>query len=89
MKDRYCNKEFLIDSSDYSTSSVVTFHGNIKWRKNDNPESLSFLEIANCHFKTRLHRTYDMTHQEWVDQIRRLRDHINLYLDFLENTNIE
>jgi len=80
----YCKKEFLTDAPEPSTSAVVSFCGNVQWGKKDKPEPLSFLEISNCHEKARLHRTYEMTAQEWVDQVTRLRDHINAYLDFLK-----
>ncbi len=79
----YCKKEFLTDSPEPSTSSVVSFCGNVQWGKKDKPEPLSFLEISNCHEKARLHRTYQMTKQEWINQVTRLRDHINEYLNFL------
>ncbi|RLI67689.1 MAG: hypothetical protein DRP02_14050 [Candidatus Gerdarchaeota archaeon] len=80
----YCKKEFLTDSPEQSTSSVVSFSGRVQWGKNDKPEPISFLEISNCHEKARLHQTYEMTDAEWVMQVKRLRDHINNYLTFLE-----
>ena len=79
----YYKKEFLTDAPEPSTSSVVSFSGLVQWGKNEKPEPLSFLEISNCHEKARLHRTYQMTAQQWIDQVTRLRDHVNTYLDFL------
>ena len=81
----YCRKEFLTDHPEPSTSTVVSFCGLVQWGKNDKPEPLSFLEISNCHEKARLHRTYEMNEQEWIEQVERLRDHINNYLVFLKN----
>lgn len=80
---KWCKKEFLTDSPEPSTSSVVSFCGEMQWGKSDKPEPLSFLEISDCHEKVRLHRTYEMTIAEWTAQVKRLRDHINEYLDFL------
>lgn len=80
----YCKKEFLTDSPEPSTSTVVSFCGDVKWSKNVEVGNVSFLEISNCHERARLHRTYEMSEQEWINQIKRLRDHINEYLEFLE-----
>ena len=79
----YCKKEFLTKENEPSTSTVVSFSGLIQWGKNDKPEPLSFLEISSCHEKARLHRTYEMTADDWILQVEKLRDHINDYLEFL------
>ena len=83
-KVTYCKKEFLTDSPEPSTSTVVSFCGDIKWSKDENGGPVSFLEISSCHERARLHRTHEMTEQDWIDQVKRLRDHINEYLEFLE-----
>ena len=80
----YCKKEFLTDSPEPSTSTVVSFYGDIKWSKDESGGNVSFLEISSCHERARLHRTYDMTEQDWIKQVKKLRDHINEYLEFLE-----
>lgn len=80
----YCKKEFLTDSSDPGTSTVVSFYGDVTWHKESGPEQLSFLEISSCHERARLHRTHEMTEQQWIDQVRRLKKHIEEYLRFLE-----
>ena len=83
-KATYCKKEFLTDSPEPSTSTVVSFYGNIKWSKDEAGGNVSFLEISSCHERARLHRTYDMSEQDWINQVKRLRDHIIEYLEFLE-----
>ena len=83
-KATYCKKEFLTDSPEPSTSTVVSFYGDIKWSKDESGGNVSFLEISSCHERARLHRTHEMTEQDWIDQVKRLRDHINEYLEFLE-----
>ena len=84
MESRYCDKEFLTDSDEPSTSTVVSFHGDIKWSKDEEGGPISFLEISSCHERARLHRTFEMSEQDWIKQVRRLRDHVNKYLMFLE-----
>ena len=83
-KATYCKKEFLTDSPEPSISTVVSFYGDIKWSKDESGGNVSFLEISSCHERARLHRTHEMTEQDWIDQVKRLRDHINEYLEFLE-----
>jgi len=83
MSSKYCKKEFLTDEHESSTSTVVSWHGDIEWSKN-NSGNISFLEISNCYERARLHRTYEMTMQEWIDQVQRLYDHISDYLTFLK-----
>lgn len=80
----YCKKEFLTDSPDSGTSTVSSFYGNVTWGQGEAPENLSFLEVSSCHERARLHRTHDMTHEAWVNQLKRLSNHINEYLYFLE-----
>lgn len=82
-KGTYCKKEFLTDSPEPSTSTVVSFYGDIKWSKDETGGNVSFIEISSCHERARLHRTFEMTEQDWIKQIVKLRDHINDYLDFL------
>ena len=63
-KATYCKKEFLTDSPEPSTSTVVSFYGDIKWSKDESGGNVSFLEISSCHERARLHRTHEMTEQE-------------------------
>jgi len=81
----YCKKEFLTDTPEPSTSTIVSFAGEVQWGKNDKPELLRFVEISNCHEKARLHQTYGMTKEEWIEQVERLRDHLNQYLKHLSS----
>lgn len=84
MHKTYCKKEFLTDSPEPSTSTVVSFSGDIQYGCSETPELVSFLEISSCNSKIRLHRKHEQTFQEWVEELRRLRDHINDYLNFFE-----
>ncbi len=89
MHKTYCKKEFLTDSPEPSTSTVVSFSGEVQYRNDENPELVSFLEISSCNSKIRLHRKNEQTFQEWVAELCRLRDHINDYLNFFEEIKEE
>ena len=84
MSKTYCKKEFLTNDPEPSTSTVVSFSGPITWGPDEQPKWVDFLEISSCHERARLHRTYEMTLEDWINSVRRLRDHIDEYLDFLE-----
>jgi hypothetical protein len=89
MKDIWCKKEFLTPENEPSTSTVVSFAGKIKWSsKQDSEEDLYFVEVSSCHERARLHRTYEMSMAEWVDQVTKLRDHLNKYLVFLSEDRV-
>lgn len=81
----YCDKEFLTDSPEPSTSTVVSFYGDVQWSEYDRDTRLGFVEVSNCHERARLHKTYSMSDKEWYAQVVRLRDHLNRYLEFLED----
>jgi len=85
MPEKYCKKEFLTPDDEPSTSAVVSWYGDIKWDKDNDGGNVSFLEISSCHEVVRLHRTYEMTHEAWVAQVQKLKNHIDEYLIFLES----
>ena len=82
---QYCKKEFLTDENEPSTSTVVSFSGPITWGPDEQPKWVDFLEISSCHEKARLHRTYEMTLEDWIAQVEKLRNHINDYIEFLKS----
>ena len=85
----WCKKEFLTDAPKPSTSTVVSFSGEVQYRNDEKPELVSFLEISSCNSKIRLHRKNEQTFQEWVEELIRLRDHIDDYLNFFEEIKKE
>ena len=84
---KYCTKDFLTSLQEPSTSSIVCFYGDIKWSKDEDGGNVSFIEISSCHEKARLHRTFEMTEEEWIQQVKKLKSSIDDYLAFLENNN--
>ena len=69
---------------------VLWFHGlgKLNGVRQDSEEDLYFIEISSCHERARLHRTYEMSMAEWVDQVTKLRDHLNKYLEFLSEDRV-
>lgn len=82
-KKVWSKKEFLTPEGEVSTSAVCSFAGKTKWREDLPAFDNYLLEISDCNHKARLHKTEEMTVEEWVKQIVKLRNHINSYLDYL------
>jgi hypothetical protein len=83
-QETWSKKEFLTPEGEVSTSSVCSFAGKTKWREDLPAFDNYFLEVANCHHKARLHKTEEMTVDEWIMQLTKLRDHVDSYLTFLQ-----
>ena len=83
MKDMWCKKEFLTEEDEVSTSSICSYAGMTKWREDLPPFPNYLIEVADCHGKVRLHRTAEMSAQEWIDQVIKLQKHITDYLQYL------
>ena len=69
-----------------STGSVVAFCGDVKWKPGE-PEIMTFLEVADCHCKARLHRTYLDSREDFIIKMQTLRDTVDEFIDFLKSQN--
>jgi hypothetical protein len=77
----YCDRQWLNDNNSASTGSVVAFHGETTWR--DKPEVTMFLELADCHNKVRLHKSYDDTQAMFIDKLNKLATVVSNFAIFL------
>lgn len=68
-----------LDSS--STGSIVTYTGQSDWSERD----ISYIEIADCHGKVRLHKTDTDTMDEFVHKLRTIADEASKFADHLES----
>ena len=84
MNDKWCKKEFLTSEDEPSTSTVCSFYGDIKWSKDTEGGNVSFLEVSSCHERARLHRTFEMSEKDWIEQVEKLHKHVGEYLHFLK-----
>lgn len=82
----FCLRKFLnIASSDF-TGSVVAFHGKGRWQSD---EVITFLEIADCHNKVRLHNSNTETIAVFVRKLKLLRTVLNQFINYLEGIEDE
>jgi len=80
----YSKRVWLNKDSSASTGSVVAFHGETQWR-DDKPEITSFFEVADCHCKARLHKTYADDMPSFIAKLRALAAVAEEFATFLES----
>lgn len=85
MTTRYNRRTWLNPTTSEATGSVVAFDGDVRRRAGADLESVSLLEIADCHTKIGLHRLPDDSVQDFIRKLRLLAREVNLFADFLEN----
>lgn len=80
----FSRREWLNRDKSASTGSVAAYHGPARWTKGDD-ETITFLEVADCHVKARLHQTYADTPEDFIKKLQLLRDVIGEFIDFLDD----
>lgn len=83
-KTTYYKSEKWLNSNDSpSTGSVVCYDGYIEYAEGESP--CTFIEIADCHQKVRLHRCHTDSLKEFIEKIDKLSIEINKFKCHLEN----
>lgn len=68
-----------------STGSIVCYDGPASWASEKGErENMSFVEVADCHCKARLHLCRFDSHDEYLQKVKDMRDVLNRYIDHLE-----
>jgi len=79
------NKRVWLNRPDSpSTGSIVVFDGEIQWRSDRPIERESWLEVADCHCKVRLHRCYEDTQSDFLKKVETMRDVLDEYINHLK-----
>lgn len=80
----YKTQTWLNDINSPSTGSVVCYHGLCKYSdEKDDWESI-FLEISDCHSKSRLHRSNFDNKEDFIKKMELLRDDIDKFINHLK-----
>jgi hypothetical protein len=81
----YNIRKWLNGRGSASTGSVVAYHGKPSWRGNAGKNKKeSFLEISDCRFRVRLHRTDTETLKQFIKKLKKLRAIIDQFIIHLE-----
>lgn len=80
----YNRRTWLNPIESDNTGSIVTFDGKVTY--DNKQEDSTFIEIADCRNKIRLHLTTDDTKEDFIKKMKLLRNEIELFIKHLENT---
>ena len=85
MEHKYYNKRTWLNpiESD-STGSVVAFDGEVTDLDTGKKYPQTFLEVADCRGKVRLHLTSDDTKEMFIEKMEKLRDEVELFINHLK-----
>ena len=78
----YKEQKWLNPPNSPSTGSVVCYDGMIDY--SDGPDRCTFLEIADCHNKARLHKAHTDTIEDFRDKVELLYKEIGAFLEHLK-----
>lgn len=77
----YNSRRWLNSEKSRSTGSVVCFDGMTE--SSEGPDRDSFIEIADCRGKARLHKSSDDSLAEFIHRLTLLRYEIDRFIDHL------
>ena len=65
-----------------STGNLVCFDGNTTWH--DEVIRNTFLQISDCSWSIRLHKTEDDDIVDFIDKMKLLRNEVDKFISYLE-----
>ena len=77
----YSGRKWLNPKNSRSTGSIVCFDGMTEFCEGLDRDS--FIEIADCRGKVKLHKSSDDSSEEFIYKLTLLRDEIDRFIDHL------
>lgn len=85
---KHYNKRIWLNSNESdSTGSMVAYDGRVKDFEGKEYNE-TFLEIADCKSKIRLHITSDDTRDDFINKMKLMRGEIDQFIIHLEGTKL-
>jgi hypothetical protein len=82
MKEKRISKRVWLNPDESSsTGSVVVYSGPAYWNKK---KKTSFVEIADCLGKVRLHKSDLDTEKQFIEKVKLLRDTLDWFINELK-----
>lgn len=79
----YYNRRIWLNSENSrSTGSMVCFDGNTEF--SDGPDRDTFIEIADCRTKVRLHKSSDDSVSDFIKKLSVMRNGIDSFINHLK-----
>lgn len=80
----YKSERWLNPADSPSTGSIVCYDGMVDYV--DGPDRCTFIELADCHQKVRLHKAHTDSVEQFTNKLRALRDEIDSFIHHFEDT---
>ncbi len=78
----YKSEKWLNPPDSPSTGSIVCYDGMVDY--SDGPDRYTFIELADCHQKVRLHKSHTDSTENFVDKLRAMRNEIDNFIQHFE-----
>jgi hypothetical protein len=79
------NKRTWLNSEDSHYTGSVCCHDGVVSNRGKPAERYTFLEIASCHTKARIHTDDNLTLTDYIDKLKLLRSEIDAFITHLEH----
>lgn len=79
------NKRTWLNSTDSHYTGSVCCHDGIVSNRGKPPERYTFLELADCHGKSRIHYDNNLDMPAFIEKLNLLRSEINNFIEHLEH----
>jgi hypothetical protein len=84
----YNKRMWLNPRSSSSSGSIAVFDGSVKYPRAETETDLSFVEVADCHGKVRLHRCHGDSKLAYFKKVTKMKKVLEDYLIHLQ-ANLE
>ena len=78
----YNKRVWLNKPESPSTGNVICFDGNTTWHGDTMRNT--FLQVSDCSWAIRLHKTEDDSTTDFIDKLKLLRDEVDSFISYLE-----
>ncbi len=83
--EKYNKRTFLNGINSHYTGSVVC-HDGVVSNRGKPAERYTFIEIADCHGKVRIHTDLNLTMDEYIDKLKLLINELEDFVSHLEHS---
>ena len=81
----YNDRQFINASNSHFTGSIVCFDGTEVINQGKLLPRYTFVEIASCHSKVRIHKDDNLSMEEYISKLRVMEASIRRFANFLED----
>lgn len=83
--EKYNTRKWLNSTDSHYTGSIVC-HDGIVANRGKPPARYTFIEIADCHGKARIHFDDNLDMQAYIEKLKTIQDELQKFIDYLEQS---